>query len=223
MLSETSYSADGVNDIAETVYASGEKNQVVTDISGNPVLSTYIDRNGASRTVSSAEYDHSGKIKKLVDNEQGVCYNYTYDTKGNLVGIIETDKVSGAVLSENSFVSDACERLTEKTFGAVGQTYRPIYEDDGYGYVYPDNEAIGISLDGKFTDKVTKDGLRSEERSLSGQMSCSTKISAIFQRPMPESRSRQRWLQRLPAMFSESMPILLPCAIPMTKPEIPKR
>lgn len=164
VLSETSYSADGVNDITETVYASGEKNQIVTDISGNPVLSTYIDRNGASRTVSSAEYDHSGKIKKLVDNEQGVCYNYTYDTKGNLVGIIETDKVSGAVLSENSFVSDACERLTEKTFGAVGQTYRPIYEDDGYGYVYPDNEAIGISLDGKFTDKVTKDGLRRAQR-----------------------------------------------------------
>ena len=72
--------------------------------------------------------------------------------------IVETD-TNGNILATNTFVFDANERLTAKTYGAVGQTYRPIYEKNASGYVYPDNEIIGITLDGKFTDKVTKDGL----------------------------------------------------------------
>ena len=73
--------------------------------------------------------------------------------------IVETD-TNGNILATNTFVFDANERLTSKTYGAVGQTYRPIYEKNASGYVYPDNEVLGITLDGKFTDKVTKDGLR---------------------------------------------------------------
>ena len=94
------------------------------------------------------------------DNERGVCYNYTYDTKGNVTKIVETDKNGSTILSTNSFVFDANERLTAKTYGAVGQTYRPVYEKNTNGYIYPDNEVLGITLDGKFADKVTQDGLR---------------------------------------------------------------
>ena len=96
----------------------------------------------------------------LIDNERGVCYNYTYDSKGNVVKIAETNASGGATLATNTFVYDADERLTSKTYSAVGQTYRPVYETDSGGHIYTDNEVMGITLDGKFTDKVTKDGLR---------------------------------------------------------------
>ncbi|MGM9683382.1 MAG: hypothetical protein ACI3XQ_07275, partial [Eubacteriales bacterium] len=150
------YEKDGVNDLVETVYASGEKNKITTDIFGNPILSTYTDKNGVSRTISNASYDSVGKIKQLFDNERGVCYNYTYDAKGNVTKIDEIDQASGDVLATNTFVFDANDRLTSKTFGSVGQTYRPVYETNASGCIYPDNETIGITLDGKFTDKVTK-------------------------------------------------------------------
>ena len=153
------YEKDGVNDVTETVFATGEKNRVTTDILGNPILSTYTDKNNNTRTVSSATYDAVGKIKKIVDNERGVCYNYTYDAKGNVTQIVETD-TSGNTLATNTFVFDSNERLTSKTYGAVEQTYRPVYEKNASGAIYPDNEVLGITLDGKFTDKVTKDGLR---------------------------------------------------------------
>ena len=158
------YEKDGVNDLVETVYASGEKNKVTTDILGNPTISTYTDKNGVSHTISSATYDSVGKIKQLFDNECNVCYNYTYDAKGNVTRIDEIDQASGDVLATNTFVFDANERLTSKTYSAVGQTYRPVYETNASGCIYPDNEAIGITLDGKFTDKVTRDGLRRTQR-----------------------------------------------------------
>ena len=156
----SNYEKDGVNNITETVFATGEKNRVTTDIFGNPVVSTYTDKNNAEKVLSNAIYDSVGKVKKLVDNERGICYNYTYDSKGNVVKVVETDSASGAVLTTNTFVFDADERLTLRTYGAVGQTYRPVYEQSPHGYICPDNEVLGITLDGKFTDKVEKDGLR---------------------------------------------------------------
>ena len=161
----TTYEKDGVNDIAETVYASGEKNKITTDILGNPISSTYTDKFGSTRTITNATYDSTGKVSQMIDNERGICYNYTYDTKGNVIEIVETDKNSGAVLRTNTFVFDVIERLSSKTYGAVNQTYRPIYESDVDGCPYPDNEVVGISLDNKFIDKVTKDELhRAKER-----------------------------------------------------------
>ena len=154
------YEKDGVNDITETTFASGEKNTVTTDIFGNPPVSTYTDRDGNTRTVSHATYDLAGKVTQLVDNERGVYYNYTYDAKGNVTKVVEIEAVSGYVLSTNTFVFDANERLTAKKYGAVNHTYRPVYEKDENGQVYPDNEVLGITLDGKFTDRVEKDGLR---------------------------------------------------------------
>ncbi|MBR5786599.1 MAG: hypothetical protein IKY41_07895 [Clostridia bacterium] len=162
-LTTMSYVKDGINDITETKYASGEKNTVVTDIFGNPIVSYYEDKNHVNRTISSATYDSVGKVTELVDNERGVCYKYTYDKKGNVTKIIEVDS-NGTVLATNTFVFDANERLTANTFDAVGQTYHPIYEKNAGGHIFPDNEAIGIELDGKFTDKVTKDGLRRAQR-----------------------------------------------------------
>ena len=82
---------------------------------GNPTVSTYTNKSGVTRTVSSATYDSVGKIRKLIDNERGVCYNYTYDTKGNVTKIVETDKNGSTILSTNSFVFDANERLTAQT------------------------------------------------------------------------------------------------------------
>ncbi len=159
-----SYQKSGVNDITETVYASGEKNKVTTDIFGNPVISTYTDKNGVTRTISNATYDSLGKVKQLVDNERGVSYNYTYDNKGNLIKVVEANVTTGAVIATNTFVFDSNERLTATTYSAVGQTYSPIYEENENGKIYPDNEVVGITLNGKYTDKVTKDGLRRAQR-----------------------------------------------------------
>ena len=80
-----------------------------------------------------------------------------------MVKIVETD-TNSVIRAINTFVFDANERLISKTFGAVGQTYRPVYEKNASGYIYPDNETIGITLDGKFTDKVAKDGLHRSQR-----------------------------------------------------------
>ena len=153
------YEKSGVNDITETVFATGEKNRVTTDMFGNPIVSTYTDKNNVEKIISNATYDSVGKVKQLIDNERGISYNYTYDAKGNVTRIIETD-TNGNILATNTLVFDANERLTAKTYGAVGHTYCPVYEKNASGYVYPDNEILGITLDGKFTDKITKDGLR---------------------------------------------------------------
>ncbi len=167
------YQKDGANDITETVYATGEKNCVTTDIFGNPTVSTYTDKNGNVRTVSSATYNGVGRLKTMIDNERNVCYTYTYDDKGNIISVKETDAVTGAEIATNAFVYDSNERLTYKTYGAVGHTYRPVYEkcksnDPKYnGVEYPDNETAGITLVGKYTDAVEKDGLRrTQSRSL---------------------------------------------------------
>ena len=154
------YNKVGVNDINEIVYASEEKNITESDIFGNIIESTYVDKNGNSNIVSAATYDSSGKVKTLVDNERGVCYNCSYDVKGNVTRIVETDLSSGTVLATNSFAFDDSERLVSKTYGAIGHVYKPIYEKDANGYIYPDNEVVGIELDGKYTESVTKDTLR---------------------------------------------------------------
>ncbi len=158
-----SYAESGVNDIVETTYASGEKKTVITDIFGNPTESKYTDKNNNERIISNATYDALGRVKKLVDNERGVCYNYTYDAKGNVTKVVETNKTTDAVIATNTFVFDSNERLTSRTYGAVGQTYRPVYETNASGHIYPDNEVLGIKLDGKYTDTVTKDRLRRVE------------------------------------------------------------
>lgn len=158
------YEKDGVNDITETVFATGEKNRVTTDILGNPIVSTYTDRNNVEKTINHATYDSVGKIKQAIDNERGICYNYTYNTKGSVTKIVETGKETGKILATNTFVFDADERLTSKTYGAIGQTYRPVYEENANGHVYPDNEVLGITLDGRFTEKAVKDGLRRTQR-----------------------------------------------------------
>ncbi len=135
------YEKDGVNDITETTYASGEKNKTTTDILGNPILSTYTDKSGSTQTISNAIYDSVGKVKRLVDNERGVCYNYSYDSNGNVIRIVETDSNNGDFISTNTFVFDSSDRLTSKKFGNVGHTYRPVYEKDPNGHIYPDTPA----------------------------------------------------------------------------------
>jgi RHS repeat-associated protein len=62
-------------------------------------------------------------------------------------------------LRTNTFAYDSKKRLAATTYGAVGQTYRPIYEKNASGHEYPDDVVVGIKLDGKFTDQTIKDGL----------------------------------------------------------------
>jgi len=159
VLQTATYEKDGFKDITETVYASGEKKKVITDIIDNTYVSTYTDKNGVSRTVSDATYDATGKEKQIIDNERGICYNYTYIPCDNTIKVVETDSTSGEILATNSTVFDANGCVSSKTYGAVGHTYRPIYEQNADGYVYPDNESIGFTLEGKFTDRISKDGL----------------------------------------------------------------
>ena len=136
--------------------------QVDYDSLGNPVKKTYTNANGASRVLLTSEYDGSQKVVKTIDNEAGICYNYNYNGDGELTRIVEENATTGAQLCETQFNFDATNGtlLSSKTYGAVGQTYRPIYEKNSSGQVYPDHTMQGVALDGKYTDEITRDSLR---------------------------------------------------------------
>ena len=154
------YGKEALADRQTVVYATGERSETRTDLIGNPVECRYTDAEGNTRTVSTATYDASGKLTRLLDNERGVCYHYTYNARGDVARVQEADPETDTVTAENHFLYDASGRLTSRLYGATGQAYHPIYETDAYGRLYPDNELIGVSLYGKFIDRVTKDGLR---------------------------------------------------------------
>ena len=78
-----------------------------------------------------------------------------------MIEIKESD-LNGVLLRTNTFAYDSIKRLAATTYGAVGQTYRPIYEKNASGHEYPDDVVVGIKLDGKFTDQTTKDGLKNK-------------------------------------------------------------
>ena len=150
------------SDTAETEtvsYASGEQTVLTVDHMGNPVSRTYKGANDSSpRTVFSVEYNGAGNIKKYIDNEAGICYNYNYNSRGQVVSVTET-YLNGNTLRVNTYVYDELHRLLVTTYGATGQSYAPIYESNSEGYASPDDAVIGVTLDNKFTDSVTKDNL----------------------------------------------------------------
>ena len=158
-LFEKVYEEDNVSESVTTTYAGGEETTVTSDIFGHATKRTYKGKNDTTHSnISSAEYDHAGRLGKYVDNESGICYNYKYNDHGQVIEIKETD-LNGVLLRTNTFAYDAKKRLAATTYGAVGQTYRPIYEKNASGHEYPDDIVVGIKLDGKFTDQTTKDGL----------------------------------------------------------------
>ena len=159
MLLEKAYEEDNVSESVTTTYAGGEEATVTSDIFGHATKRTYKGKDDEEHiVVSSAEYDHADRLKKYIDNESGICYNYKYNDHGQVIEIKETD-LNGISLRTNTFVYDSKKRLAATTYGSVGQTYRPIYEKNTSGHEYPDNAVIGIELDGKFTDLTSKDGL----------------------------------------------------------------
>ena len=153
------YDMSSATDVVTTTYATGEKTEVKFDLFGNPTTSIYTV-NGTNTTVSDATYDDAGNLIKLVDNERGVCYNYTYDSDGNVTRVEERNAETNALIATNTFVYGNNQRVNTKTYGAVGHTYRPIYEATDYGWIYSDNEVVGVTLDGSFTDTADHDGLR---------------------------------------------------------------
>ncbi len=153
------YEEDNVSESVTTTYAGGEETRVTSDIFGHATKRTYKGKNEETHSdISSAEYDHAGRLEKYVDNESGICYNYKYNDHGQVIEIKETD-LNGVLLRTNTFAYDSKKRLAATTYGAVGQTYRPIYEKNASGHEYPDDVVVGIKLDGKFTDQTIKDGL----------------------------------------------------------------
>ena len=158
-LFEKVYEEDNVSESVMTTYAGGEETTVTSDIFGHATKRTYKGKDDEEHTVvSSAEYDHAGRLEKYVDIESGICYNYKYNDHGQVIEIKETD-LNGVLLRTNTFAYDSKKRLAAMTYGAVGQTYRTIYEKNASGHEYPDDATVGIELDGKFTDLTTKDGL----------------------------------------------------------------
>ena len=158
-LFEKVYEEDNVSECVTTIYAGGEETTVTSDIFGHATKRTYKRKNEITHSdISSAEYDHAGRLTKYIDNESGIHYNYKYNDHGQVIEIKESD-LNGVLLRTNTFAYDSKRRLAATTYGAVGQTYRPIYEKNASGYEYPDDVVVGIKLDDKFTDQTTKDGL----------------------------------------------------------------
>ena len=158
-LLEKVYEEDNVSESVTTTYAGGEEATVRSNIFGHTVKRSYKGKDDEEHTVvSSAEYDHAGRLEKYVDKESGICYNYKYNDCGRVIEVKETD-LNGVPLRTNTFAYDSKKRLVATTYGAVGQTYRPIYEKNASEHEYPDDAVVGIELDGKFTDLTSKDGL----------------------------------------------------------------
>ena len=166
-LFEKTYEETNTSESVFTAYNTGEETVVTNDIFGNPIRWSYKGKNEEIHSdIYSAEYDHAGRLKKYIDNEGGICYNFTYNEHGQVIAIKEYD-LNGLLLRINTFAYDSKERLASIAYGAVGQTYRPIYDKNANGYEYPDNVVVGIKLDGKFTDQTEKDGFgRASKRTL---------------------------------------------------------
>ena len=88
------------------------------------------------RILSRAEF--------FLDNAWIIYYNYKYNDHGQVIEIRETD-LNGVLLRTNTFAYDSKKRLAATTYGAVGQTYRPIYDKNAGGHEYPDNEVMSFT------------------------------------------------------------------------------
>ena len=159
-LQTVNYRKSGTNDLIENTYATGEKNILTVDWLGNPTGSVHVDKNGLSKTSFAASYDPTGKIRNFVDNEENICYNYEYDSNGNITRIGKVDKTTDRSLPPSVFHYTPSDQLFSHYYGAVGQTYRLLYEERDAGVFYPDNEVVGLTLQDKYTDKIQKDSLR---------------------------------------------------------------
>ena len=161
------YVENGTSQTERTVYANGEETVVVSDSRGNPISRTYkANPNAQIRELFTVEYNSAGEIKKYIDNEAQICYNYTYNNRGDVVRITESD-MYGNILRKNRYTYDEKHKLIATTYGETGQKYTPIYDERSDGIEYPDDTVIGVTLEGKFTDITNKDMLgRLSERTL---------------------------------------------------------
>ena len=158
-LFEKAYEETNTSESVKTSYNGGEETTVIRDIFGQAIKRTYKGKNDTNHSdVSTAEYDHAERLTKYVDFESGICYNYKYNNYGQVIEIKESD-LKGILLRTNTFTYDSKRRLAATTYGAVGHTYRPVYEKNASECEYPDDAIVGITLDGKFTDQTVKDGL----------------------------------------------------------------
>ena len=142
-----------------TQYVEEQKRfEIISDACGNPIMKKY---NG--EPLSTATYDVFGNPVQVVDKVKDKTYNYTYDRYGNVICVKETDNKTGSKV-ENTFDYPDGQLLNTKTYGATGQTYTMLYETDDAGHRYPDNVVVGVILQNKFTDKVTRDSFGRIER-----------------------------------------------------------
>lgn len=137
-------------------YGNGNTVEIISDARGNPTSKIV---NGT--IVSVAEYDALGNIIKLLDNRKNVCYNYSYNTKGNLTKVEE--KNGAALVNRLSFSYDDENRLIARNESVTGFIYNTLYEKrlpSADRYIYPDDCVLGIELNGKYTDAVELNGIR---------------------------------------------------------------
>lgn len=137
-----------------TEYASGEVMTVETDRHEQPVKRMYTTGSN-SVVIAEGEYDSLGKTVRVLDKIANKEYTYTYNGFDN----VTSEKVNGSAFK--TYVYDSHNRLASTTVnaGGVSHVYRPIYETRTDGAVYADNAVIGMTLDGTFTAKATKDTL----------------------------------------------------------------
>ena len=155
-----SYMIGPSNDVDHTFYETGEAEYVFSDKRGNPIIRLYDDENGIQHTIATTDYDKLGRVTEVVDKLSNVKYNYTYNTDGSIAAVTKRDATTSAVISTDTYTYDSAKRLISKTYGAVDHTYSPIYECDDSQSIYPDDNVIGVTLDGKFTDQIATDGFR---------------------------------------------------------------
>ena len=89
----------------------------------------------------------------MLDKLAKICYTYSYNRDGQVLWIAESDSETNEELRRATFTYNADKTVATKTYSDPRQTYVPSYEDD------PDHSVIGMTLNGRFEDKITKDEL----------------------------------------------------------------
>ncbi len=96
----------------------------------------------------------------FVDKLRDVCYNYYYNNHGNVSKVEERNIWTNALLNTKTYTYDSCQRVSSVNDTVTGQTYSTLYKiRESDSAIYPEGEAAGVTLNGKYTDRIFHDVL----------------------------------------------------------------
>lgn len=149
-------------------YSNDQTTKVTSDHYGNPTR----------KQVNNVDYltaKYDGKyLRKKIDKKQDLCYNYEYNTNGNVSYIYISRNSTGEQLGYKFFYYNRDNSLNYQHDSRIQQAYFPIYrrmyDANGVPVEFPEKTIIGTRLENVFEEIVDRDSLnRPSVRSLTLQ------------------------------------------------------